>query len=83
MKIKEGDVAWIGLLAYVVAYDVYAMATGHETLTSSYYRALSDPRRRWVTITAWGYLTGHLYGVIPKRFDLMARVGTVASRLRR
>ena len=82
MKVREGDAAWIGLLAYVTAYDAYAMITGRETLTNSYYRALADPKRRWLTIAAWGYLTGHLFEVLPKKYDVMAQMGVTAARLR-
>lgn len=80
MKVSEGDAAWIGLLAYVAAYDAYAMVTGHETLSSSYYRALTDPKRRWLTITVWAGLTGHLFKLIPRKYDPLAQVGTIATR---
>ena len=81
-KITEGDKAWIGLAGYVVAYDAWAMITGRETLTSSFYRALDSPIRRWPTVMAWGYLTGHLFGAIPRRYDLMARMGEIAESIR-
>jgi len=83
MKISEGDAAWLGLLAYVVAYDAYAMICRHETLTSSYYRALADPKRRYITILTWGYLTGHLFKIIPQKYDFMAQMGQIASHVDR
>jgi hypothetical protein len=66
MKVPEGDAAWIGLLAYVVAYDAYALLTGKETLSSAYYRALAHPRRRWPTIATWVLLTSHLFRLTPR-----------------
>lgn len=83
VKISEGDAAWIGLLAYVVAYDAYAMITGRETLSSSYYRALSDPKRSKLTIAVWLGLSAHLYQLIPKKWDPLAQIGVIATRLSR
>lgn len=83
MDIKEGDAAWIGLLAYVVAYDTYAMLTDRETLSSAYYRALAHPRRRWMTIAVWAGLTGHLFQVIPPKCDPLLRAGAIATRYSR
>ena len=81
-RIKEGDIAWVGLLAYIVAYDAYAMTTGHETLSASYYRALQDPRRQWLTIVVWIGMTGHLFRLIPERYDLLRQIGIVARCIR-
>jgi hypothetical protein len=57
----EGDRAWLGLLAYVVGYDAWALATRHETLSASFDRALRHPIRSVITLLAWGALTAHLF----------------------
>lgn len=71
--LTEGDVAWIGLTAYVMTYDVTALATGHETLSKSFCKALDHPVRRWPTIAVWAYLTAHLFRLIPARWDPLRR----------
>ena len=65
----EGDRAWVGLACYIVAYDILAVATGRETLSQSYARALDHPLRRWPTTLVWVYLTAHLFRLIPRRLD--------------
>ncbi len=65
----EGDRAWTGLAAYVVAYDLWALLHGRETLSSSYYRATQHPVRKWPTVVVWLTLTLHLYHLIPERYD--------------
>lgn len=65
----DGDKAWFALLCYVVAYDTLAIATGRDTLSASYARALQHPIRRWPTVVTWAYLTGHLFRLIPRHLD--------------
>ena len=69
MAFTEGDAAWAGLAAYVIAYDAWAILTGRETLSASYYRAVQHPLRRWPTLIVWVLLTLHLFHLIPERFD--------------
>ena len=57
----EGDRAWVGLLAYVVAYDLWAGLTGRETLSMSFDRALKDPLRGAATLALWAGVTIHLF----------------------
>lgn len=70
---SHGDMAWLGLVAYVAAYDVYAILSKRDTLSGSYARALSSPRRRWPTLLFAAYVNGHLNQVIPARLDPLRR----------
>ncbi len=65
-----GDRAWLGLAAYVVGYDLFAIRTGRDTLSQSFARALTDDRR-WPTLVAWGYLCAHLIRILPRPLDPM------------
>ena len=56
-----GDRAWLGLLAYIVTYDAYALFRRRETLSQSFDRALRDPRRNVLTIAVWAGVTVHLF----------------------
>jgi hypothetical protein len=65
----DGDFAWIGLALYVAAYDALAVASGRDTLSGSFARAIDHPVRRWPTMAVWAALTAHLFKAIPARFD--------------
>lgn len=65
-----GSIAWAGLFAYVVAYDVIAMAVGIPTLSSTFHRFSKERRTRFLVFGFWAYLTGHLFRWIPPRYDL-------------
>ena len=66
---SEGDWAWIALLIGIVLYDGWAALSKRETLSMAFYEAVRHPRRRWPVIAAWGYLTAHLFHLIPDGFD--------------
>lgn len=70
-----GDKAWVGLAAYVVAYDLYAVATKRDTMSMSFYNAIKCPKRRWPTILVWSYITCHLFKWIPDKADPLRRLG--------
>lgn len=61
-KITDGGMAWAALAASVVSYDIWAVRTGHETLSTAFGRAVLCPRKRWPTIVVWFFLTAHLFG---------------------
>ena len=73
--ISHGDIAWIGLAAYIAAYDGYAVLTKNDTMSMSFYRALKSPKRRWPTVLVWSYITIHLFKFLPDRFDPLRRLG--------
>lgn len=80
-SMREGDKAWVGLAAYVVAYDAWAMVTGRETLSSAFARAVAHPKARWVTIAAWATLTGHLFQLIPQKWDPLRRMALAGVKV--
>lgn len=71
MKIRAGTVGWVGLTAYVAVWDAYAP----ETLSGAFGRAVLHPKARWPVVALWGLTTAHLFGVLPRRYDPIARVG--------
>lgn len=69
MVLTSGTKGWIGLVAYVLAYDLYAIRYGKQTLSSAFYEALKHPQRRWLVIISWAYLTRHLFGLDRYRWN--------------
>lgn len=69
MKTKTSELGWIGLATYVALYDVAAVLTSNETLSSGFARALRHPLKRASIIAAWAVLTAHLFDLIPERLD--------------
>lgn len=60
-KIGFGSILWIGLAAYVLSTDSYALASGKETLSEAFGRAMMHPKRRWFVIVSWLLTTKHLF----------------------
>ena len=52
----KGEHGWVGLALYVLLWDRYAP----ETLSRAFWRALRHPRKRWVVLAAWAWVTSHL-----------------------
>lgn len=69
MALKSGTKAWVGLAAYVLAWDAYAHYTGRETLSQAFYKGLSHPVKRWRVVILWVYVTAHLFKWIPDKWD--------------
>ena len=67
----HGERAWAALVAGVAAYDVYAIMRRKSTMSTAFYEITRDVRGRLVLIIIWAVLTGHLFRLIPKRFDPM------------
>lgn len=72
--IDEGHYAWLGLVAYVIAYDVIAIIKGKRTLSNAFYTATNQKRTKLALIVLWGYLTAHLFRWLPKEYDLLRRL---------
>jgi hypothetical protein len=66
---KSGTWAWAGLAVYVVLWDLYAVRTGRETLSSAFYKGLHHPVKRWRVVLLWTYITAHLFRWVPDRWD--------------
>lgn len=63
-KDQVGSKAWAGLAIYVLAYDIWAMKRGSETLSGAFWRGMDHPRKRWMVVLAWLVVTKHL--VLPE-----------------
>ena len=66
---SPADRAWIALAVGVTVFDV----SSDETMSAAVGRY--DQRKPWLTRTIIAYLAAHLLGVIPKRWDLLTRLG--------
>lgn len=60
---SPGAYGWLGLAAYVALWDWLAS----ETLTRAWWNAVEHPRRRWLIIAVWGWVTAHLFLKRPAR----------------
>jgi len=66
----EGNLAWAGLALGVAAWDVWAMRTGHETMTAACHRHMENPMKRAVILGAIGLTALHLAKAIPRELDV-------------
>lgn len=53
--------AWVAVLAWVAAYDVWAMRHKSSTLSSAFRYGSRHKHGRFVIIPAWVLLTTHLF----------------------
>lgn len=72
--VSNGDMGWVGLVVYVVAYDVWALHHDRRTLSSAFR---SIPRVLTVPICA--YVCAHLFGLMPEHHDPLARVAAALT----
>lgn len=70
----SGSWGWLGLVGYVVLFDVLAVVLGGQTLSSAFYQASTRVRRRLFLFGVWGYLTAHLFRWLPVRWDVLRRL---------
>jgi len=66
----SGETAWLGLIAYVFAYDIIALRSGRSTLSAAFYNGVQKKHSAFLLILAWGALTGHLFHLIPRKYDV-------------
>lgn len=71
----NGDKAWLLMFAFVFAYDYLASRKQWTTMSAAGLYHLADPVERFLLSVWWAYLTGHLMGWIPRRFDPLRRWG--------
>lgn len=64
---------WLGLLAYVIIFDIYAIRTSRKTLSAVFYEAVRQPKKRWYVVVCWAVLTCHLFGLDNGRLDNLWR----------
>ncbi len=55
MDIK-GEHGWVVLAVYVWLWDWLAP----ETLSRSLWRGLAHPKKRWLVLLCWGWVSSHL-----------------------
>lgn len=67
---------WPALACTIAAIDLYAIATGRDSLSRQHRNLASS---RWWPLLAAGhvYLALHLYGVLPESRDPLSRVSRV------
>lgn len=65
MRLRSSTKGWLGLAAYVVAWDLLA----DETLSQGFADAWRHPRRRWQVLAAWAFITAHLFCALPAPLD--------------
>lgn len=78
MKVRRSG--WGLILAVVAGYDLWALKARRPTLSAEFLEAVRHPRRRWFVIAAWGYLTVHLFGILPRRYDPLTALGFYLAR---
>jgi len=64
---SDGDKAWVGLAAYIFAYDVFATLSKKDTLSEAFDRALDHNVRSPLVIGVWAGITFHLFGKAARR----------------
>lgn len=67
MKIrpKPGTTGWIATTAVIIAAELL----DEKTMSTGFRNYSRDPVGRYVMLPAWAYLTAHLFGVIPVKYD--------------
>ena len=63
----NGNVGWLIMLVYIIAWDILAP----ETLSDAFYKAFQHPFHKWWLIVVWVVITLHLFKLVPKRYDLI------------
>lgn len=53
---RVGTIGWLILAAFVWLWDWLAK----ESLSAALWRGLANPRKRWLVVAAWGWVTSHL-----------------------
>lgn len=65
---SAGHWAWVGLVLGVIGYDVWAIRTGHNTMSRAFW-LMSRSRYGLIVIAIWAWLTAHLFGLFPDGWD--------------
>lgn len=80
MGISPGAKAWIGLTAYVLAYDTFAIITKRDTMSTAFAEAMKHPTKRAIPVTSWWYITVHLHGWMGQ-YDPLSNLAALPERL--
>tara|TARA_B100001996_G_C18668441_1_gene595725 strand:+ start:1598 stop:1846 length:249 start_codon:yes stop_codon:yes gene_type:complete len=57
----EGWAGWFGMTAWIFLWDIWALRTNHQTMTSAFKKLTQNPYGRIVLTAIWGALTLHLF----------------------
>lgn len=63
--VKPGARGWLATALVIIAADLI----DERTLSESFLEFSRTPSGRVVSACGWGYLTAHMFGVIPPRYD--------------
>lgn len=82
---RKAAKAWIVVWGGIAALDVWLIANGYESLSSSVGRGLQkDAKTRWMLIGGWSLLTAHLFAEelpIPDELRKYDPIGYVAKKI--
>jgi len=71
-KPREAMYAWGGLIAYVLAYDLWAMARNKRTLSQGFSSNLNNWPGKVALFTTWAIITKHLlFGKYFTRYEVI------------
>jgi hypothetical protein len=72
---------WALLSVAVGAYEYRQIRAARPTLSAEFSAGLRHPVARWPVVAGWAALTGHLFGVIPARYDPVLALGATLRKL--
>lgn len=66
----NASLAWSGLVAYVLAYDYYAIKNGKKTMSAGFAQCLDHRGWRIAVLAAWFMVTKHLaFNDVGRKYD--------------
>lgn len=74
---RRGEVGWIGLAAFVIAWDMFA----GETMSSAFRRGLENERTRPFVLGGLGITALHLLNALPEPYDPFKQLGQIKDLL--
>ncbi len=63
MRKLRGEDGWVLLVVFIFLWDWF----GPETLTQALWRGLAHPRKKWIVLACYAWVTSHLLVKKPKR----------------
>lgn len=81
--VRSGMYGWMGIGAFVLAYDALAIIHAGETLSSAHRRLSQRDRGSQVLLLCVHMLiAAHLYGKIPRKYDPFVAIGSGIEAIR-
>lgn len=72
-RLDGGDVGWLGLIAYITLYDIWAWRTGRSTMSICFGRWCTRRSGQAALALIWGITTTHLFIGRPRWWHLPER----------